>query len=186
MQAGGEVWRGTMGDAIVAVKKISESYRELKADVGTFGIVSVHEDLEREVAALTEMCVSVGGTCWPNTRGAQCYAIRLYRALFGVDGAGVIDSSPNLAPRCRRHPNLVKFLGTGLFEDETRFIVLEFMAKGSLRDLLDDMDQEIPWTCRMQVQTATSFSTPLFLILLLSWFLVGPHPNPFLPHADLL
>ena len=103
--AGGEVWRGTMGDAIVAVKKISESYRELKADVGTFGIVSVREDLEREVAALTEM----------------------------------------------RHPNLVKFLGTGLFEDETRFIVLEFMAKGSLRDLLDDVDQEIPWTCRMQI-----------------------------------
>lgn len=64
MQAGGEVWRGTMGDAIVAVKKISESYRELKADVGTFGIVSVHEDLEREVVALTEMCVSVGASCW--------------------------------------------------------------------------------------------------------------------------
>ena len=42
-----------------------------------------------------------------------------------------------------RHPNIVLFLGAGRARDGTPFIISEFVARGSLRDLLSDRSQSI-------------------------------------------
>ena len=44
-----------------------------------------------------------------------------------------------------RHPNIVLFLGAGRRQDDgTPFIVVEYMSGGSFRDLLDDVQVDIP------------------------------------------
>ena len=55
-----------------------------------------------------------------------------------------------------KHPNLVVFYGIGkAAADNQYFMVLELMAKGSLRDLLKS-DEELPWTerCRLCAEAA--------------------------------
>ena len=42
-----------------------------------------------------------------------------------------------------RHPNIVLFLGAGQTKEGRPFIISEFVANGSLRNLLDDVSQEI-------------------------------------------
>lgn len=37
--------------------------------------------------------------------------------------------------RSLRHRNVVLFYGAGIFEDDSPFLVTEFMAKGSLREV---------------------------------------------------
>jgi len=49
-----------------------------------------------------------------------------------------------------RHRNIVEFIGTGLFRDQTRFILLEFMAGGSLTELLGS-EKELCWEDRVQM-----------------------------------
>ena len=51
-----------------------------------------------------------------------------------------------------RHPNIVLFLGAGrLEEDGTPFIVVEYMSRGSFRDLLDDLEMEIQITRKLSL-----------------------------------
>ena len=81
-----------------------------------------------------------------------------HRELKTLTGTvGVLDESQDMeremtALMRMRHLNLVKFLGTGTFDDNTRFLVLEYMAKGSLRDFLDDAKEpEMTWVQKVRI-----------------------------------
>lgn len=50
--------------------------------------------------------------------------------------------------RSLRHRNVVLFYGVGVFEDDSPFLITEFMAKGSLRDLLLG-SEDLPWAQRV-------------------------------------
>jgi hypothetical protein len=49
-----------------------------------------------------------------------------------------------------RHPNIVLFLGAGKTNDDCPFIISEFVSRGSLRSLLDDVTQDIPTTMKIK------------------------------------
>lgn len=51
--------------------------------------------------------------------------------------------------RSLKHANLVHFYGTGVYEDATPFILLEFVERGSLRSVLDGED-ELDWPLRVR------------------------------------
>ena len=56
-----------------------------------------------------------------------------------------------------RHPNIVLFLGAGQTRDECPFIISEFVARGSLRSLLDDTTQDIPTTMKIKFALDVAF-----------------------------
>jgi len=47
-----------------------------------------------------------------------------------------------------RHACLLIFYGAGLTRDNRPFMVTEFMSKGSLKHVLDDKQQQLPWALR--------------------------------------
>jgi len=102
------------------------------------------------------------GEVWRGHYNDEVVAIKTlsasHRELKTLTGTvGVLDESQDMeremtALMRMRHVNLVKFLGTGTFEDNTRFLVLEYMAKGSLRDFLDDdKEPEMVWTEKVRI-----------------------------------
>lgn len=57
------------------------------------------------------------------------------------------------------HPNVVKFYGCGTNAEGKAFLVTEYLAGGSLRSVLDDMNQDLSWGWRYSIalQVAVAF-----------------------------
>ena len=53
--------------------------------------------------------------------------------------------------RSVRHPNIVLFLGAGMFPDSVPFLVVEYMQQGSLSETLADHTQHIDHQRRLRM-----------------------------------
>eukprot|EP00041_Stephanoeca_diplocostata_P035245 m.1234281 g.1234281 ORF g.1234281 m.1234281 type:complete len:1427 (-) comp24665_c0_seq11:370-4650(-) len=103
--------------------------------------------LDRQLASGTY------GTVWAGYWGHIPVAVkRLKIPLDDLDPVSADDFEKEVTSmQSIRHPNLLSFYGAGVTHCGMAFLVVELMARGSMRSLLKDKQKTLPWTLRMSI-----------------------------------
>jgi len=104
---------------------------------------------EGDIATTNLLASGAFGSVYRGTWGHIPVALKFLRAQMAeLDPGSLIEFRKEAQlMQSINHPNLVVFHGMGKRSDGQYFIVLELMARGSLRDLLGS-DAAVPWTDR--------------------------------------